>query len=432
MAQLKIQHCRAAYRNEIEIPMARIGGIINSDTLPIFRTFIDKVADAEPRSYILDFKHVSYMNSSGIGELIRLSDSFESFGGTFIITNPSAEVIQLIRLLGLDDMLPILPDPRYAVLLFKKGSFKNATIAIINRRLQEKTGVSQTVPAVPVIEPLGNYTMLLVHHKDFFTKFLEKRLAGNRGTLKIVKNCSQAKKKIKKSVPDMLIIDDAVDRNSALLFDVKSDLRTNRTRVIKMLRPGTTPEKKFWDSNVYIKEDETISEPFDYNELLALARREYIKYKKADKIVSHTTQFEIKSLPAAIETANSMLSQFIGLSGLSADEATSFHLAVKEGIDNAYRHGNRKKESKIIYIGFQMDALKIKVMIRDQGDGFDYSYYLDASKRLSPEQSARERHANGQTGGLGIIMMKKSSDSIEYVPPGNCLTLVKKLRKGGN
>jgi serine/threonine-protein kinase RsbW len=199
-----------------------------------------------------------------------------------------------------------------------------------------------------------------------------------------------------------------------------------------MLRPGTEPDSKFVDSDVYIREDETISEPFDYNELLALAKREFIKFKKAEKFVSHTTQFEIKSLPTAITTANSMLFQFLELSGMSQDDITTFHMAVKEGIDNAYRHGNRKNDSKIIYIGFKMDAQKIKVVIRDEGPGFDFNYYLDASKRLSPEQSARKRHEDGLTGGLGIIMMKKSSDAIEYAKPGNCLTLVKNLRRNSN
>ena len=168
------------------------------------------------------------------------------------------------------------------------------------------------------------------------------------------------------------------------------------------------------------------------HELLALAKRESIKYKKAKKVVSHTTQFEIRSIPAAIENVNSMLFQFLEMSGLSPDDTTEFHMAVKEGIDNAYRHGNKKNDSKIIQIGFQMDARKIMVAVKDEGSGFDYDYYLDASKRLSPEQSARQRHEEGLSGGLGIIMMKKSSDSIEYTAPGNHLTLIKNLRKGDN
>jgi len=432
MAQLRIRSCTARYKDELEIPMARLAGIINSDTLPVFREFVSRLEEEEPSKFIIDLKNVSYVNSSGVGELIRLSDTFESFGGTFIITSPSPEVFHLVELLGLDNLLPILPDPRYAVLLFRKGTFKPATIAAVNRRLRARMEPAAARAAAPPLEPLGNYTLLMVPHKDFFVRFLQKRLAGEKGVLKIAKNTAQAKKKIRKSVPDMLIIDDGIENTNDLLFELKTDLRTNRTRVIKMLRYGTTPEKKFSGSDIYIKEDETITEPFDYNELLALARREYVKYRRAKKIVSHITHFEIRSVPHAIENIYEMLYRFLEMSPLRQDELSTFHLAVKEGIDNAYRHGNKKNEKKIIYVGFRMDARKITVVIEDEGNGFDFAYYLDAAKRLSAEQSARLRHREGRTGGLGILMMKKSSDGISYTPPGNRLTLVKNIAREAN
>ena len=218
MASLHIVPFKAKLKDELEIPVARLDGIINTDTVMTFKEYIDKVITKQPKRLILDFSKVTYVSSSGIGELIRLRDSFEQFNGTFIITNPTAEVAHLIRLLGLENILPVLPQIRHAMLLFSKGNYKNTTIAIINKKLRDRLAGKEEAPRFKPMDPLGNYTIIMVPAKDFFTKFLEKRLAGSKGKLKIAKSLSQALKLVKKSVPDMVIIDDAVEGNNDLMF----------------------------------------------------------------------------------------------------------------------------------------------------------------------------------------------------------------------
>jgi anti-sigma B factor antagonist len=427
MAGLKIVPCMARLKGELDIPMARCAGIINSDTLAPFRSYLTRIMGKQPKRFILDFKDVTYINSSGIGELIRLGDAFEGFGGTFVLTHPSLEVMHLIKLLGLENLLPVLPEPRTAVRLFRKGNFKNATIAMINQRLWERLEADRRAHPIQPLPPLGNYTLVIVPESDFFTRFLERRLAGGKGKLKVAKDVDQARKTIGKSVPDLVIVDDSIAGNEDLVYDVKADMKTNRTRVIRMLRENPDPLRGFATRTVRVKEDEAIVEPFDYNELLAVARREFQQYEQIRRVVSHGARFEILSTEQALTDILNILPAFLENTGMAAEQVGTFLVAVKEAVDNAYRHGNARDPKKLVRIDFRMDARKVAIAVEDQGKGFDYAYYLDQAKRMSAQESARERHRDDKTGGLGIIMMKRCTDKLEYTKPGNRVVLTRML-----
>ncbi|MFH1706741.1 MAG: ATP-binding protein [Planctomycetota bacterium] len=427
MAGLKITPCMARLKGELDIPMARCQGIINSETLATFRAYLNRVIGKKPRRFIIDFKDVTYINSSGIGELIRMSDGFEAAGGTFVLTHPSLEVMHLIKVLGLESLLPVLPDPRTAVRLFRKGNFKNATIALINQRLWERLETERRTHPIQPLPPLGNYTLVIVPESDFFTRFLERRLAGSKGKLKVAGDMAQARKTIGKSVPDLVIVDDAIAGIEDLVYDVKADRSTNRTRIIRMLRENPDPMRGFATRTVRVKEDGAIVEPFDYNELLALARREFQQYEQIRRVVSHGARFEILSTEQAIADVLNILPAFLDNSGMALDQIGTFLVAVKEAVDNAFRHGNGKDPKKLVRIDFRMDARKVMIAIEDQGQGFDYNFFIDQAKRMSAQESARERHRDDKTGGLGIIMMKRCTDKLEYSKPGNRVVLTKLL-----
>jgi len=63
------------------------------------------------------------------------------------------------------------------------------------------------------------------------------------------------------------------------------------------------------------------------------------------------------------------------------------------------------------------------VVVTDQGKGFDWRLYIE------PEQGAvdkvRERRQAGKLGGLGIMLMTKCVDKVEYNDSGNRITLTK-------
>ena len=104
------------------------------------------------------------------------------------------------------------------------------------------------------------------------------------------------------------------------------------------------------------------------------------------------------------------------------------YAAVKEGIDNAAVHGSRRDEKKKIDVNFLVDQSKVTVIVEDQGEGFDYEYYLLQIDSEEAFEKAKTRiMRDGRQGGLGILLMHRCTDRIEYSGSGNILRLEKNL-----
>ena len=71
--------------------------------------FERSAASAEPvDSLVLDMSDVSFMDSSGIGTLVRLSRRAEAEGWSLVLAAPAPQVARLLALTGLDDRMTIV------------------------------------------------------------------------------------------------------------------------------------------------------------------------------------------------------------------------------------------------------------------------------------------------------------------------------------
>lgn len=52
-------------------------------------------------------------------------------------------------------------------------------------------------------------------------------------------------------------------------------------------------------------------------------------------------------------------------------------LAVREAVINAIRHGNRLAREKQVHVVFRLDRDKLAVIVRDEGEGFDFEQLRD-------------------------------------------------------
>lgn len=93
----------------------------------------------------------------------------------------------------------------------------------------------------------------------------------------------------------------------------------------------------------------------------------------------------------------------------------STRLALEEGIINAIKHGNRMDLNKSVRIQWGISSEKIRVIIADQGEGFNP---LDVPDPTADENLERPC-------GRGIMLMKAFMDLIEYNDSGNQLTIEK-------
>ena len=114
---------------------------------------------------------------------------------------------------------------------------------------------------------------------------------------------------------------------------------------------------------------------------------------------------------------------------LELDDRTRMNIetAMNEAIGNAVRHGHSYNVKKIVELRYVRTEDRIVIRVVDEGEGFDYRAMLKRGMELDAVDAARQRYMDGGMGGLGILMMLRCMDKVEYNNSGNELTLTKFL-----
>lgn len=103
-------------------------------------------------------------------------------------------------------------------------------------------------------------------------------------------------------------------------------------------------------------------------------------------------------------------------SGLDEGGSTEVAIAVVEAVTNAIMHGNRQDESKLVRVTYACGPGRIRVVVHDEGDGFDVACLLDPT---DPERCMR-------CSGRGIYIMRYVMDSVEFdMSNGTTVTMTK-------
>jgi len=88
-------------------------GVVLSDV-------IAELAKKGQRKILLNLKGVKYIDSSGIGELVRNYTSLRRQGGELKLLSPTPTVLEALRITHLDKILDIKEDEQLAVQSFSK------------------------------------------------------------------------------------------------------------------------------------------------------------------------------------------------------------------------------------------------------------------------------------------------------------------------
>lgn len=108
--------------------------------------------------------------------------------------------------------------------------------------------------------------------------------------------------------------------------------------------------------------------------------------------------------------------------GLDEDSRHWVGLAVREGVANAIKHGNRQDPDKPVRVELSLASDEAVIRIEDRGEGFDPEAVPDP---LAPENRLKPN-------GRGIFYMRSFMDDIQYSrqPDGGTLvTLRKRIRR---
>ena len=90
-------------------------------------------------------------------------------------------------------------------------------------------------------------------------------------------------------------------------------------------------------------------------------------------------------------------------------------VTVDEAVTNAIKHGNKFQEDKKVYIDIHIDVERIKIVVADEGPGFNVKAVPD------PTDPANFLKPSGR----GILFMSIGMDEVRFNEKGNILTLIK-------
>ncbi len=93
----------------------RAQGVLNSETIQPLLEVCHWAVEQNVFRILLDFSNVDYIDSAGVGFLVRLQRQFGELGGGVAIAAPSPGVRQILEMMNLSSFLPMYPDERHAM-----------------------------------------------------------------------------------------------------------------------------------------------------------------------------------------------------------------------------------------------------------------------------------------------------------------------------
>ena len=405
-------------------------GFIDSSSSPQFERALDRAASAGTRFAILDLSRVHFINSTGISLIIRSYGVFKERDGLLLLLKVPKTVGLSLHLLGVTSLIPFHNERSEALAQFREvvsGSFSYPDS--VNAMAEDLKGAAAGkkkvfVPARRDATPFqSSRVVLLVPKPGRFQRIFKLRFRELNGNFLVFHDARRALVSIQEQRPDLVVVDARMDPDGEFVTRLKLHPERSLISLVKIYGKATDVAR---DVDFKIWENDYLVDPFEILELFSLSEAELLRVPKDRKVFSQQVRFEFRTTKENLEKTTKLCDAIVRASLHKEEDRTALLAAVKEGIDNAVLHGNRWSEERKIDINFLVDRKKITVIIEDQGNGFDFEYYLSRIDDDDTFEHAKKQILDeGQRGGLGILLMHRCADRIAYSGSGNILRMEK-------
>lgn len=264
--------------------------------------------------------------------------------------------------------------------------------------------------------------ILAVPQNDPFARVVEFHFSRVGWRVHIVNSAEQCLEYFKTGGAYLVIVDYGLDGANTLIEHIKANRETSLVPLIVLYPSGFDPDK----ADIFqVMGDEHLVEPFEVYTLLRLAESELARSSEEEVIFDQQVSFQFSSREDHVERGIELAKKLCEGSGLDDEGLVAMHAAMREAIGNAAQHGNKFHTERMIRVLFLLDRTKVTVVVTDDGPGFDHRRFVNRQK--SAVDAARDRIDEGRLGGLGIMLMQKCADEVEYNDAGNRITLTKYL-----
>jgi serine/threonine-protein kinase RsbW len=110
-----------------------------------------------------------------------------------------------------------------------------------------------------------------------------------------------------------------------------------------------------------------------------------------------------------IDIVQSISEKLFEITGFDSDKIYWMSIALREAVNNAIKHGNKEDADKMVSIDFQVLSDKLRILVTDEGKGFD------AEKIPDPTVGDNIMKA----GGRGLFFIKSFMDDLKIIHSDN-------------
>ncbi len=421
-----IKEAKVGSENKEPCVVISTSGFIDSSSYRFFERALENGYNHQTRFAILDLSSAHYINSTGISAIIRYFSLYRERNGMLILTSVSKSVGLSMHLLGVTSLIPFhknVDEARERIKGFLESGGKE--FEALEKLLPAREAARKKV-LVPIKRRRSTFkdsrVLLITPKPTRFVRILGLRFKHMNGNFRVFHDPQKAMEAVDSDKPDLVVLDHRMDAKGELVARLKMHPERSLISVIKIYNDGAQLDEQM---DFKIWENDYLVDPFEILELFSLTEAELLRVPKDRKVFEQQIRFGFKTTSANHAKAN-RLSDLVIHQALDLEEdRTAMCAAIKEGLDNAAIHGNRWDAEKTIDVNFLVDRSKVTVIIEDQGSGFDFNYYLSRLDERETFDKARKKIEEGQRGGLGILLMHRCTDRIEYSGAGNILRLEK-------
>lgn len=144
--------------------VAAIDGSIDATSIVQFQSVMDKLVERGVKNLILDCAKVKYINSTGLGTLLKYADLFEEKSGHIAFVRVPNKVYLVMEMLGFNALFDIVPDEAMALKKFSGAEVPDNSVQVdlgdnraplagddlreqVNRELEKKAPQSAPSPS---------------------------------------------------------------------------------------------------------------------------------------------------------------------------------------------------------------------------------------------------------------------------------------------
>ncbi len=406
-----------------EYILVRLDGFIDAPNYMAFETALEKLARAGERNLILDFRRLHYINSTGISAVIRFHHTMAERNGSFTLVQVPRNVGLTMHLLGVTSIVPFVKGLEEAEARIGRKEAAAGGAVFLDEGEPEKR--PREVPVLVEAAPRTRGSIAVaVPAKGPFTEILRARLSSVNGNYHLIHSLDELRRNLETWKPDLVVLDHRLPGVDAFIEDLKLNREHSLTSVIVLYEQGIDIKRvqgfRVWENDFLI-------DPFELMNLFVLTDAELKRVPRDRRLLAQQVHYQHDSKRDSVERCLQLTNRLIQKLGLPDNETTALYAAVKEGIDNAVLHGNKHRPEQTVSINFLVDSNKATFIVEDEGEGFDYEYYLSQIDSQEAFERAKARIRAGGRGGLGILLMHKCSDRLEYSGRGNVVRIEKNL-----